>query len=108
MPMIHHIPLPTHSTHLNTHPLPILLRPLDRLPRLLNLLEHRVEAHLVGVDVCGLGFEVDGVGGEAWVVLLVGGAYCGEGVGRRALGRWEGAGGDGKVGESGAGQRRRR
>lgn len=53
--------------NLYRHLLSIPLPPRHRLPRLLNLLQHRLVAHFVGVHVRGLVFEVDGVGGKACV-----------------------------------------
>ena len=73
----------------NAHALAIGLGALDRLARLLDLLEHGVKGHAVGVDVRGLGFEVDGVGGEA-CRGVVGGNVSGLGRVVRKGGGWGG------------------
>ena len=74
-PLIPHEPVSTPTQqppHLNAHALAVLLGPPNRLARLLDLLQHGVKGDVVGVDVCGLGFQAHGVGGEAWKRMLVG------------------------------------
>jgi hypothetical protein len=55
------------SFSFDLHLLSVRLRTIDLLARLLDLLQHGVVGEgVVGVDFCGLRFQVHGVGLDAW------------------------------------------